>query len=119
MARRLAEFRDALQQDERLKVLGQFSGGLAHQLRNAATGAKLAVELHAADCRADDRESLDVAIRQLDRIETNLRQFLDLGKPPTPAKKPCDLTAILTQTVELLKPQCQHAGTALRVGAAP
>lgn len=114
MARRLAEYRDALQRDERLKVLGQFSGGLAHQLRNAATGAKLAVELHAADCRADDRESLDVAIRQLDRIEANLRQFLDLGKPPTPAKGPCDLAAILTQAVELLRPQCKHAGTALR-----
>jgi signal transduction histidine kinase len=114
MARRLAEFRDALQKDERLKVLGQFSGGLAHQLRNAATGAKLAVELHAADCAADDTESLEVALRQLDRIETNLRQFLDLGKPPTTAKEPCDLTVILTQTAELLRPQCRHAATALR-----
>ncbi len=113
MARRLAEFRDALQRDERLKVLGQFSGGLAHQLRNAATGAKLAVELHAAECHSADRESLAVALRQLDRIEMNLRQFLDLGKPPTPTKEPCDLTAVLTQTVELLTPQCKHAGTVL------
>ncbi|HET6573189.1 MAG TPA: HAMP domain-containing sensor histidine kinase [Fimbriiglobus sp.] len=114
MAGRLAEFQEALQKGERLKVLGQFSGGLAHQLRNAATGAKLAVELHAADCAADDRESLTVALRQLDRIETNLRQFLDLGKPPTLAKEPCDLAALLTQTVELLMPQCRHAGTAMR-----
>ena len=114
MARRLAEFQEALQRGERLKVLGQFSGGLAHQLRNAATGAKLAVELHAAECRTDDRESLDVALRQLERIEANLRQFLDLGKPPTPANEPCDLAAILTQTVDLLKPQCQHASTVLR-----
>jgi signal transduction histidine kinase len=113
MARRLAEFQEALQKGERLKVLGQFSGGLAHQLRNAATGAKLAVELHAADCRAYDTESLAVALRQLDRIETNLRQFLDLGKPPTAAMEPCDLAALLTQTVELLRPQCKHAGTAL------
>jgi signal transduction histidine kinase len=114
MARRLAEFREALQKAERLKVLGQFSGGLAHQLRNAATGAKLAVELHAAECRADDRESLEVALRQLARIETNLRQFLDLGKPPAAVKEPCNLSAILTQAVELLKPQCRHAGTTLR-----
>ncbi len=114
MARRLAEFQEALQKAERLKVLGQFSGGLAHQLRNAAAGAKLAVELHAADCRAEDREPLQVALRQLARIETNLRQFLDLGKPPAAAKEPCDLAAIVTQAVALLKPQCRHAGTALR-----
>jgi signal transduction histidine kinase len=114
MARRLAEFQGALQKAERLKVLGQFSGGLAHQLRNAAAGARLAVQLHLGDCRADDKESLEVALRQLARIEANLRQFLDLGKPPSAAWEPCDLAAILTQTVALLKPQCRHAGTALR-----
>jgi len=35
----VAEFQDELQRSERLRVLGQFSGGLAHQLRNAAAGA--------------------------------------------------------------------------------
>ena len=44
MARRLAAFQDELQLNERLRLLGQFSGGLAHQLRNAAAGAKLAAE---------------------------------------------------------------------------
>ena len=82
MARRLAEFQDELQRSERLRVLGQFSGGLAHQLRNAATGAKLAVELFLAENPSADPEPLRVALRQLARIESNLRQFLDLGKPP-------------------------------------
>ena len=49
MARRLGAFQDELQRTERLQVLGQFSGGLAHQLRNAAAGAKLAVELFLAE----------------------------------------------------------------------
>ena len=83
MARRLAAFQDELQRNERLRVLGQFSGGLAHQLRNAAAGAKLAVELFLAENPAADPEPLRVALRQLARIESNLRQFLALGKPPT------------------------------------
>src|SRR5207302_7810572 len=86
MALHLAEFRDALQRAERLKVLGQFSGGLAHQLRNAASGAKLAVELFLAENPSADPDPLQVALRQLARIESNLRQFLDLGKPPLGAK---------------------------------
>lgn len=111
MAHRLAAFQDELQRSERLRVLGQFSGGLAHQLRNAAAGAKLAVELFLAENPGADPEPLRVALRQLARIEANLRQFLALGKPPTDERKPCDLVKLIDQSVSLLKPQCQHAGT--------
>jgi signal transduction histidine kinase len=113
MARRLAAFQDELQQSERLRVLGQFSGGLAHQLRNAAAGAKLAVELFLAENPAADPEPLRVALRQLARIESNLRQFLALGKPPAGERKTCDLAELIDQAVSLLRPQCQHAGTTL------
>jgi signal transduction histidine kinase len=113
MARRLAAFQDELQQSERLRVLGQFSGGLAHQLRNAAAGAKLAVELFLAENPAADPEPLRVALRQLARIESNLKQFLALGKPPAGERVPCDLAKLIDQAVSLLKPQCQHAGTSI------
>lgn len=113
MARRLAEFQDQLQRTERLRLLGQFSGGLAHQLRNAAAGAKLAVELFLTENTTADPEPLRVALRQLARIETNLRQFLDLGKPPMGVRKPCDLVKLIDQSIALLRPQCQHAGTVL------
>jgi signal transduction histidine kinase len=114
MARRLADFEEALKQAERLRVLGQFGGGLAHQLRNAAAGARLAVQLHLKECPAGDAEALRVALRQLARMETNLRQFLDLGKPPAGVREPCDLRSLIGQAVALLTPQCKHAGTELR-----
>ncbi len=113
MARRLAAFQQELQRNERLRLLGEFSGGLAHQLRNAAAGAKLAVELFLAENPAPDPEPLRVALRQLARIESNLRQFLALGKPPTGVRSPCDLREVIDQAVALLKPQCQHTGTTL------
>ncbi len=113
MARHLADLRDALQRAERLRVLGQFSGGLAHQLRNAVTGARLAVELFSTENPAADPEPVRVALRQLSRIESTLRQFLDLGKPPVGAKEPCELNALIDQAVQALKPQCHHAGTLL------
>ncbi|AWM41549.1 Sporulation kinase A [Gemmata obscuriglobus] len=113
MARRLAAFQEEFQRTERLQVLGQFSGGLAHQLRNAAAGAKLAVELFLAENPGADPEPLRVALRQLARIESNLRQFLALGKPPQAERKACDLGELIGQSVSLLKPQCQHAGTTI------
>lgn len=113
MLRRLAELQDALRRTERLRVLGQFSGGLAHQLRNAAAGAKLAIQLHAAEVPAADREPLDVALRQLARIERNLSQFLTLGKPPDGAARELDLAEVIDQAVALHRPQCRHTNCEL------
>jgi len=44
MAERLAQLQEAARKTERLRLLGQVSGGLAHQLRNGVTGARLAVQ---------------------------------------------------------------------------
>lgn len=109
MAGQLAEYREALAASERLTVLAQFAGGLAHQLRNAASGARLAVQI--AQAEAEDPEPLDVALRQLNRMETMLRRFLHLGKPTEPQRQPCDLRQLLSRIVELHGPRCQHSGS--------
>ncbi|MBL8794919.1 MAG: HAMP domain-containing histidine kinase, partial [Planctomycetia bacterium] len=115
MASQLAKLQETIKQTERLRLLGQVSGGLAHQLRNSVTGARLAVQLHARKCDGQgDGEALDVALRQLDLVEANLKRFLDLGRPDPPRREPCDLPAILGEVVTLLRPQCQHAHTELR-----
>ncbi len=110
LAKQLAGFERKLKETERLRILGQFSGGLAHQLRNAASGAKLAVQLQIRDA---DPENLDVALRQLERMETLLRQFLTLGKPDSVQLRSLDLAEVLSQSVFLLQPGARHAGIQL------
>jgi signal transduction histidine kinase len=115
MAQRLAQFQETIRQTERLRLLGQVSGGLAHQLRNGVAGARLAVQLHAQDCPAThEAESLSVALRQLSLVEMHLKKFLDLGKTIELQRQPCRLDEILRDTVELLGPQCRHAHIDLR-----
>src|SRR6185436_14855659 len=78
MAQRLAHFQETSRRTERLRLLGQVSGGLAHQLRNGVAGARLAVQLHAQDCPAGaDHEALTVALRQLSLVEMHLKKFLN------------------------------------------
>lgn len=116
MAQRLAEFQETIRRTERLRLLGQVSGGLAHQLRNGVAGARLAVQLHAHDCPAGgDREALNVALRQLALVEMHLKRFLDLGKAIDLRREPCELGAVLRDTLELLGPRCKHARIELRV----
>src|SRR5258707_2468177 len=115
MAQRLAQLHEAVQNNERLRLLGQVSGGLAHQLRNGVTGARLAVQLHARECAGrTDAETLDVALRQLALVESNLKRFLDLGRTTTPTRQPCSLNSLLDEVVSLLRPQCRHSQIDLR-----
>jgi len=116
MAQRLAQYQETIRQTERLRLLGQVSGGLAHQLRNGVAGARLAVQLHTQDCPATgDQESLTVALRQLALVEMHLKRFLDLGKAIELQRKPGVLDEILRETLELLGPQARHAHIDLRI----
>jgi signal transduction histidine kinase len=115
MADRLAKFQEAVQRTERLRLLGQVSGGLAHQLRNGLTGARLAVQLYTREAAGRiDTAALEVALRQLTLLETYLKRFLDLGREDSRRREPCALAALVGEAADLLRPQCRHAGIDLR-----
>ncbi len=119
MAQRLARLQETVRQTERLRLLGQVGGGLAHQLRNGVTGARLAVQLHSRACPAQaDGESLAVALRQLSLVEMYLKRFLNLGRAVVLRRQPCDLRRLLDDTLALLEPNCRHAHVELRGRAA-
>ena len=112
MAQQLARFQETSRATERLRLLGQVSGGLAHQLRNGVAGVRLALQVYARETPAD--ESIGVALRQLALVEIYLRRFLDLGRTLELKPEKIDLAELLRETVELLRPQCRHAGIELR-----
>jgi signal transduction histidine kinase len=112
MAGRLAQYQETLRTSERLRLLGQVSGGIAHQLRNGVAGARLAVQLYTRSAPA--AEELAVALRQLALVELQLKRFLDLGKETELQREECDLTALLEETLVLVRPRCEHARISLR-----
>jgi signal transduction histidine kinase len=115
MARQLAHLHEQLQHAERLRLLGQFSGGLAHQLRNAAAGARLAIQLFLQENpHLGDPEPLQVALRQLTRLEASVRQFLTLGRPPALELATVDVRDLLDQAVQFHLPQARHAHVTLQ-----
>lgn len=118
LAAQLAEMERAIRRSERLALLGQLAGGLAHHLRNNVTGALMAVQLHARECD-NDPESLDVALRQLALTEENLKQFLaaphSANIAPAIHKTDCRLGDVIHEVVELLDPSLRHRRVHLSV----
>jgi signal transduction histidine kinase len=114
MAQKLATYEEHVRRSERLRTLGQLSGGIAHQLRNAATGARMALGLHERECPiAEGCETLEVAGRQLSLIETHLQRLLTLGRDHAVQWREFDLVNLVERVVPLVRPACVHAGIAL------
>src|SRR5262249_25730659 len=109
----LQESNRMIQQAERLAVLGQLSAGLAHQLRNSVTGARLALQLHGRHCPQLDQDSRAVALRQLTMTESPLQRFLAAGQPTTADRRPCELAQIVADVVALVSPACDHRGVTI------
>ncbi len=119
MSRRLKGMQNTILQTERARLLAQLAGGLAHQLRNAVTGAKLSLQLHHRRCPLENDSSLSVALRQLALTEVQLRGLLSLGKNEPRPQTPCDLKLLIREVAELLEPICQHAGVTLQETGLP
>ncbi len=112
MANRLSVYQQQVRRTEGLRLLDQLAGGMAHQLRNYATGARMALDLHARDCPMTD-ETLEVARRQLILIEEYLRRFLATGPTSLVMDQLFECQGWLQETIGLLRPAAHHGGVQL------
>ena len=120
MTAQLADHQRQVRHNERLRTLGQLGASMAHQLRNAATGGRMAIELHRRDCpQGPSDESLDVALRQLRLMESYLRQFLSFGQAAPAVRQRVGAAALVEEVLGLVRPSCVHAGIDLQVTATP
>jgi signal transduction histidine kinase len=115
MCEQLREMRQTIRNSERTRLLAQLAAGLAHQLRNSLTGARMSVQLHARRYPAPEGDrSLEVALRQLAITEEQVRGLLSLGKVEQRASNMFDVRRLLEDVELLVQPSCQHARVTLR-----
>ena len=115
MAEKLTKYEEETRQSERLKTLGTLGGGIAHQIRNAATGCRIALDLHLRDCplagvNGEDETPLGVAVRQLAVIESHIQRFLTLGKTVPRERRLVDLAEVIQEATALVEPTAAHVG---------
>ena len=115
MSSELRRMSRSIRRSERSGLLAQLGAGLAHQLRNSITGAKMSIQLHLR--RFPDRrdESLDVALRQLTMTEEQVKGLLSLGRVEDRPPEDCDLGDLLREVALLIGPSCRHSGIALKL----
>lgn len=110
MAERIGCYEREVRRSEQLRMLDQLGAGMAHRLRNAATGARLAVELHKRrNPDAADSESLNTALHELALMESYVERFLHLGQKTAVSMGTVDLNQVVTEALGLVRPAFDHA----------
>lgn len=114
MAELLGDYEDEVKRSERLKTLGQLRGAIAHQLRNAVTGCRIALDLYLRKCADSEQdETLQVANRQLCMIEQYLQSFLENKAGHFSSFETVCLNEIVEKLMSLLEPTARHGGVRL------
>jgi signal transduction histidine kinase len=115
MCAQLKHQQDTIRQSERARLLAQLAAGLAHQLRNALTGARMSIQLHAKRFPPQTGDkTLDVALLQLAITEEQVKGLLSLGRSAPQTHARCELNRVLEDVALLVSPSCDHAKVALR-----
>lgn len=123
MAAQLRQMWEALGREHGQRLLHQIAGGLAHNLRNSITGARMAVELHARHCRGAGGEAaskqdagdedLQMAIDQLEQTENYVRRLLLVSSGKQELNRPAAVGECLRDIRNSLDNTARHRGVAV------
>jgi len=90
---------------DRLAAVGRMAAGIAHEIRNplSSIGGSVKVLSSTASLTEEQRELLDIVTRESDRLNSIVTDFLIFSREKNYRFTPCDLRALLEDTLTLLE----------------
>ena len=88
---------EALKQADRLAALGELSARMAHEIRNPLAAMSGSVQMLAeqGSFEGNDGRLLEIVMRESDRLNKLISEFLTYARPPLPHKVAIDLSTML------------------------
>ncbi len=101
----LRAMENKIAQSQRLVEVGKISAGLAHEIRNplASLSGSIQVLRNGLSLEQTDKRLMDIVIRETDRLNSIVSDFLNYANPRPPKVVLINLTQVLEDVVTLLK----------------
>lgn len=95
-----------LRQADKLAAVGGFAASIAHEIRNPLASISGSIELLskdlASELKDDNKKLMGIVIREVERLNKLIREFLNYARPSPPKKKDVNLNAIINETIEMI-----------------
>jgi two-component system sensor histidine kinase PilS (NtrC family) len=103
-----------VRQADRLAAIGRLAAGLAHEIRNPIASIRGSIEVLRQNLKPQgaDRRLMDIVLRESDRLDGTIAEFLDFSRPRRREPVLTDLTQMIDEVLLLLG---QQAGPVLRI----
>jgi len=99
----LFETEEQLRRADRLSALGELSAGMAHEIRNPLGSIKGAAEILKDDYGPDapKREFVQILLKETDRLNQIVQEFLSFARPTPPELKQEDVNEVIESVLAL------------------
>lgn len=111
------QLEDEVRRHDRLRVLGQLSAGVAHEIRNPLTGIAMSAEILGSKIRgdADKTQYVRAILDEIHRLDEIIRNLLDYAQPARPQIGTCLLADLSNRVIQLLSDEAGKKGIQIEV----
>lgn len=113
----IIQIEEQLRRAERFSTLGELSAVLAHEIRNPLGAIRGTAEILRDDFAPGDKkyEFLEILLKETDRLNRVVEEFLGLGRSHQVARESFDLMAELREVVAMTTTEAADRGVRLRL----
>jgi len=106
------EMEEQIKRMDRLAAAGQLAAGIAHEIRNPLTSLSGSIQVlqDELDLDNENRQLMGIALRETNRLNDLITDFLLFAQPERGEKKKINLTSLIEETLVLFihSPECQE-----------
>ena len=109
-----------IETSRRLASLGRLAAGIAHEIRNPLSSIKGFATYFKERYKdnQDDRNTAEIMIKEVDRLNRVISQLLDFARPLALQKKRVSLQALVQHSLKMIERQATSGGVAIRADLA-
>lgn len=101
---RVRQLEYSLRQNEKMAAIGGLAAGIAHEIRNPLASISGSIELLSQTTENDDdRKLMRIILKEIDRLNHLITEFLDYSRPEQPPTDPVDLVSLINEIVDGLR----------------
>ncbi len=100
----IKKMENQVRQAEKMAGIGHMAAGIAHEFRNPLAAISGAAQMLSEQLESDkNRRLMGIILRESDRMERNITEFLQFSRPAPPEKKWFSLYRLVEESIGLLQ----------------